>query len=106
RTEENLVLKAAHSLYREIGQQPPALALRCINRIPVTRGLGSSAAAVVGGLFMANELAGAPLRREELLQLAVRWEGHGDNVAPALFGGLTVACQSDHQIYAIAVPIL
>ena len=105
RAEDNLVLRAARSLFQHIGQRPPSLHLRCLNRIPVTRGLGSSAAAAVGGLLVANELAGAPLERNEILQLAVQWEGHGDNVAAALYGGLTVACQTEERTYAVAVPV-
>jgi homoserine kinase len=67
-------------------------------RVPLSRGLGSSAAAVVGGLVAANEMAGRPLSREELLHLATEMEGHPDNVAPALFGGFTAACLADGKV--------
>ena len=63
------------------------------NVIPLSRGLGSSAAAIVGGLLAANLLLGEPLGREELLELAVELEGHSDNVAPALYGGFVSSCQ-------------
>jgi homoserine kinase len=71
--------------------QPPGLALRCVNRIPHGRGLGSSAAAIVAGLITARALAGASTRPEDVLPLANVLEGHPDNVAPCLFGGLTIA---------------
>ena len=71
--------------------QPPGLALRCVNRIPHGRGLGSSAAAIVAGLVAARALAGASTAPEDVLPLANVLEGHPDNVAPCLFGGLTIA---------------
>jgi homoserine kinase len=71
--------------------QPAGLALRCVNRIPHGRGLGSSAAAIVAGLLAARALAGASERPEDVLPLASMLEGHPDNVAPCLFGGLTIA---------------
>ena len=71
--------------------QPPGLALRCVNRIPHGRGLGSSAAAIVAGLLAARALAGASTSPQDVLPLASVLEGHPDNVAPCLFGGLTIA---------------
>jgi homoserine kinase len=71
--------------------QPPGLALRCVNRIPHGRGLGSSAAAIVAGLIAARALASASTSPEDVLPLANVLEGHPDNVAPCLFGGLTIA---------------
>ncbi|MGC3021518.1 MULTISPECIES: homoserine kinase [unclassified Brevibacterium] len=71
------------------------LSLHCINRIPHSRGLGSSAAAVVAGIGLAVELGreytGIELSRERVLELATAVEGHPDNAAPAIFGGLTVS---------------
>jgi homoserine kinase len=71
--------------------QPRGLALRCANRIPHGRGLGSSAAAIVAGVVAARALAGASTRPQDVLPLASVLEGHPDNVAPCLFGGLTIA---------------
>jgi homoserine kinase len=74
------------------GERPPrAFHLRQHNHIPLARGLGSSAAAIVGGAAAANALLGGPLDRQALIDLAARMEGHPDNVAPAVLGGL-VAC--------------
>ncbi|HEV2282808.1 MAG TPA: homoserine kinase [bacterium] len=73
------------------GAAPRAFHLRQHNRIPPARGLGSSAAAIVGGAAAANALLGGPLDTQALIDLAARLEGHPDNVAPAVLGGL-VAC--------------
>jgi homoserine kinase len=72
------------------GRALPPVDVRQMNGIPLARGLGSSSAAIVGGCVAANELLGRPLTERELLAVAVEIEGHPDNVAPALFGGLTV----------------
>jgi homoserine kinase len=93
--ESNLAVRAAERLFVEVGQRPSGLALVQENGIPVGSGLGSSATAVVGGLLGANGLLNNPLSREELLALAVEMEGHADNVAPALYGGLTLVVGGD-----------
>jgi homoserine kinase len=68
------------------------------NEIIMSSGLGSSAAAIVAGLFGANEMLGKPLNQNELLKLANEMEGHPDNVAPALFGGLVVSVMTGEEI--------
>jgi homoserine kinase len=73
------------------GGQPPGIELRCVNRIPHGRGLGSSAAAISAGILAARALAGAPAGPDDALPLANALEGHPDNVAPCLYGGLTIA---------------
>jgi homoserine kinase len=73
------------------GKKIAALRQKLVNRIPLSRGLGSSSAAIVGGLVAANAGLGKFLSDDELLKLAVDEEGHPDNVAPALFGGLCVS---------------
>lgn len=88
---DNLAVRAAERLFAVAGRCPRGLFLRLVNRIPPSRGLGSSSAAIAGALVAANDLAGRPLDRETLLQLASDMEGHPDNVTPALFGGITVA---------------
>lgn len=72
--------------------------IRMNNRIPLSRGLGSSAAAIVAGIKAANAILDNPLNRTELLKLATDIEGHPDNVAPALFGGMTVSITSKGQV--------
>jgi homoserine kinase len=73
------------------GAPLPALALRGVNRIPLERGLGSSAAACIAGIVLADALLGLGLEPEETLELAGELEGHPDNAAAAIAGGLTIA---------------
>jgi homoserine kinase len=90
--ERHLVVRAMRVAFDDLNvAQPPGLALRCVNRIPHGRGLGSSAAAIVAGLLAARALAGASTSPGNVLPLASALEGHPDNVAPCLFGGLTIA---------------
>jgi homoserine kinase len=90
--EEHLVVRAMRVAFAVTGEQPPGLALRCVNRIPHGRGLGSSAAAVVAGLLAARALSNPDkLPDAALLPLASELEGHPDNVAACLAGGLAIA---------------
>ena len=98
RDEGNLVLRSAAHLAREVGCHAPGWALRQHNEIHLARGLGSSSAAIVGGLVAANELLESGLTPREMLDIAVAIEGHPDNVAPALLGGLTVCCTDDEGL--------
>jgi homoserine kinase len=77
--------------FTRAGVQPPGLALRCVNAIPQSRGLGSSAGAIVAGLLAARALAGTAGADGPPLAEASRLEGHPDNVAACLTGGLTIA---------------
>ncbi|MDQ3663348.1 MAG: homoserine kinase [Actinomycetota bacterium] len=107
RDESHLVVRAVYSALDALGARPGGLRLRCRNRVPHGRGLGSSAAAIVAGLVAARELA----RRSEvptqvlddagLLQLATDLEGHPDNVAAALLGGFTVAWRGRDGVRAV-----
>lgn len=90
---DNLTVRAARRVFDTVHERFSGLEFKMYNVIPVSRGLGSSAAAIVGGLLAANLLLGEPLSREELLELAVELEGHSDNVAPALYGGFVSSCQ-------------
>lgn len=93
-------LSAAH------GELPPGAGWRVAmtNRIPLARGLGSSAAATVGGLVAGNCLAGEPLSAAEMLRLATAIEGHPDNAAAAILGGFVVVGQTDDGLEAIRFP--
>ncbi|MTV47446.1 homoserine kinase [Heliobacillus mobilis] len=93
RNESNIVLKVVRQVYQQAGKNPTGLHLKLINEIPVARGLGSSAAALVGGAVAANELCGNFLSDQEILEIVTEFEGHPDNVAPALFGGVVVSAQ-------------
>jgi homoserine kinase len=101
----NVVARAVRMAYEAAGRRFPGAAIRCINRIPPARGLGSSAAAWVGGLVAANAMLGSPLERDTLLTLACRAEGHPDNVAAALLGGLTVSCVAGETVVALSLPV-
>jgi len=98
RDESNLVFQAARSLFRQVGFAMSGLRLRLLNQIPVARGLGSSTAAIVGGVIAANLLTGGKLSIRELINIASSIEGHQDNVVPAVLGGVVVSVQSDGEI--------
>ena len=89
--EQNMVYQAAHELFARVGYQPKGLRIHLKNHIPVTRGLGSSSAALVGGLVAANKISGNRLDQRALLELATEMEGHPDNVVPALLGGIVLS---------------
>lgn len=98
-TSQNLVWQTAEALHRHITGQPmPAGRLTIKSRIPLARGLGSSAAAIVAGLVLANTFLRPRLSREEILDWATRLEGHPDNVAAALYGGFVLAWEQDGRI--------
>lgn len=92
--ETHLVVQSMHAAFDLLGGRPSGLRLTCSNAIPHGRGLGSSAAAIVGGIIAARALVDGGdklLDDDAAFQLAVDLEGHPDNVAAALFGGLTIA---------------
>ena len=91
--DKNIVWRAARMVIERSGngEKFKGGVLRMENRIPMSRGLGSSAAAIVAGLFAANEVLGRPFTRSDILKFATEIEGHPDNVAPAIFGGFTVS---------------
>lgn len=89
--ENSVVYKAVELLYNSIGQTPSELKINIQTSIPVTRGLGSSAAVIVGALVAANKLLGNPADESALLSIATEIEGHPDNVTPAIVGGLVMS---------------
>ena len=91
--ERNIVLRAIRTILKRAHREDEAKGfhIRMTNHIPLSRGLGSSAAAIVAGLKAANALLGNRFSRRELLQMATNIEGHPDNVAPAIFGGFTIS---------------
>jgi len=100
--EQHLVVRAMRTAFAHLGAQPPGLALTCVNEIPQGFGLGSSAGAIVAGLLAARalavgSLAVGSLADEDVLRLATRMEGHPDNVAACLAGGLTIAWTPEAQ---------
>ncbi len=101
----NLVYRAYSRLLQETGRSLPVPVITCRNEIPLERGLGSSAAAIVGGLVAANHLAGSPLLPQEIMPLAVELEGHPDNVAPALLGGIRIVVPGPESLITAPVPL-
>ncbi|CCH65942.1 Homoserine kinase [Richelia intracellularis HM01] len=100
----NLSYQAFIKLYKHIQQKPPPVNIEITLGIPLARGLGSSATAIVGGLVGANELAGKPLNQFQLMELAIAIEGHPDNVVPALIGGCRLAVTSQTSWTICDVP--
>jgi len=92
--ERNIAYQAVRAVLKKVGRHSPGIAIRMHNNIPLARGLGSSAAAIVGALVAANAATGGKLDREELLAMATVMEGHPDNVAPAIYGGITISMLS------------
>ncbi|MBV9831045.1 MAG: homoserine kinase [Marmoricola sp.] len=106
--ERHLVVRAMHAAFAALGETPPGLRLTTTNRIPHGRGLGSSSAAIVGGIVLARALVeDGPDRLDDAtaLRLASRIEGHADNVGPALLGGLVVCGQAGDDAWAVPAPL-
>jgi homoserine kinase len=106
--DTHLVHRAMAAAFQAMGVTPPRLRLLCRNEVPHGRGLGSSSAAIVSGLWAARALvAGGPERWSDhaLFELAARIEGHPDNVAPAVFGGLTLAYEADAQYHVVRLDV-
>lgn len=90
-TTDNAMYEAFCAVYAELAETVPGVRISADEQIPFSRGLGSSAVMLVAGALAANEFAGKPFSREELLKITNRIEGHPDNLAPAFFGGLTAS---------------
>ncbi|MEH2251741.1 homoserine kinase [Nostoc sp.] len=92
--ENNLLYQAFVKFYQHIEQTPPTVKIEIKLGVPLARGLGSSATAIVGGLVAANQLEGATMSQSQVMELAIAMEGHPDNVVPALLGGCRLAATS------------
>lgn len=105
--ERHLVVRSVLVGLAALGVEPPGVAVQCTNRIPHGRGLGSSAAAIVAGLTVARALVPDGERRlPNLLPLATTLEGHPDNVAACLLGGLTLAWSAAEGPRAVRLPLV
>ena len=101
-TREHIAFKAVESIYqRSDVQQPEGLKLSIANGIPAIRGLGGSGTAILGGLLTANVLCQSPFSQSDILNFATEIEGHPDNVAASLYGGIVVSVQEDNHIHTI-----
>lgn len=106
--DRNLVIRAAERVFTVVGRRPAGLRVELHNRIPVGSGLGSSAAAALGGMLAANALCGNPLARQAVVEMAAEMEGHPDNVAPAATGGLALSFKEAGalRVVQLALPAL
>jgi homoserine kinase len=91
--DRNLVVRAMNLFFDHVARRPSGYAVRVRNPIPLASGLGSSAAAIVGGLVVARAMTGRAVSQTEMVSLATEMEGHADNVLPALLGGLVISYQ-------------
>ncbi len=98
--KNNLIVRAAQRLAERAGKSLPPFHAECVNRIPLSSGMGSSSAAIITGLMAGNALLENPFSREEILNLACDMEGHPDNVAPAMMGGLVVSTMERGEVIA------
>ena len=105
RDASNLMYRAAERVLAETGNAGRSLSIEAWQEIPLSRGLGSSSAAIVGGLYAANALLDYPLSPHRLLELATEIEGHPDNVAPALMGGMSIVVADGDTVHAAPVPL-
>lgn len=102
---ENMVCQAMQIVADTVGKSLPGGTLTLVNRIPPARGLGSSSAAIVGGIVLADALLEAKLSKSDMLIIAAKMEGHPDNVAPALYGGLCASVMNEAYTITNSLPI-
>jgi homoserine kinase len=104
--EQHLVVRAMLATFDALGARPPGLHVECVNRIPQARGMGSSSAAIVGGVQLARGLVrDCPLDDAGALRIAAELEGHPDNVAPCLLGGFTIAWTEESGARAVRLDV-
>ncbi|MEX2414775.1 MAG: homoserine kinase [Paenibacillaceae bacterium] len=101
--KKNLVYRVAQQVFAAAGVNYPELEISMYSDIPLTRGLGSSASAIIGGMYAANALVGGKLTNDELFQLATQLEDHPDNVGASLYGGIVVASWDGHRAESIRI---
>ncbi|OQB13900.1 MAG: Homoserine kinase [Firmicutes bacterium ADurb.Bin193] len=105
RDGRNLVYRAMQRVFNEAGYKMRGLHIVLNNGIPVTRGLGSSSASIVGGILAANEICNARMSRDDIISFAASIEGHPDNTTPAIMGGMVIAVLSGGKAYYQKIPI-
>ncbi len=99
KNESNLVYRSMIKCFEKVGYRAKGVKIKIKGEIPRSRGLGSSASCIVGGILAANELSGGKLDRKEILELATEIEGHPDNVSPALYGGMQVSIKEGSSVF-------
>jgi homoserine kinase len=101
----NLISTSFDFLFHNLKITPPNVTIECENNIPVSRGLGSSSAALIGGLMAANLYLNSPYTQKDILNMAAELEGHPDNVAPAIYGGMQIGVYDSANLITAAVTI-
>jgi homoserine kinase len=101
---DNAIAEAALQIYDLAGKPCPGLRITCINRVPLGSGMGSSSAAMLTGMLGANALLRSPFTDEQILKLAIETEGHPDNVAPAMLGGLVASIVHGDRVFSMKLP--
>jgi homoserine kinase len=104
RDANNSIVDAALNIYERVGKPCTGFKIHCLNRVPLGSGLGSSSAALLTGMMGANALLGSPFTDEEILKLAIETEGHPDNVAPAMLGGLVASIVYEDRVISMKLP--
>lgn len=99
--ERNIAVQAVQAVLDKVDANYHGIMIRMNNHIPLSRGLGSSAAAIVAGLVAANAATGEKLSQQDLLNMATIFEGHPDNVAPAILGGVAVSVNHDGHVHSL-----
>lgn len=98
--KDNIIYSAMMKCFEKANYKVLGLEISILKQdIPISRGLGSSSSCIVAGLIGANEILGGKFTRDELFEMAVEIEGHPDNVAPAIFGGMVVSIKEDNKFY-------
>lgn len=103
--DKNLIYRSVIRVFEEVGYEKRGLIISQKSEIPMTRGLGSSSACVIGGLLAGNAISGRKLDTQRIFELASELEGHPDNAAPALFGGFCISCKDSEGLYRQTVRI-
>lgn len=103
--KSNLVYRAMDCIFRETGYTPRGIKIKQDSDIPMTRGLGSSSACIVGGMLAANVLSGRKLSYREIMNLAAIMEGHPDNAGPAMYGGFCVSLMEGNETYVKSIKL-
>lgn len=102
--KSNLIYKSINYFFNEIGKKTPEVKIEIEINIPFSRGLGSSSSAIASGLFIANILSSSNLPKSDLVTMATAIEGHPDNVAPCILGGMVLSLSEDKKVFTQRIP--
>ena len=101
----NIFVNIFHKFYKELTHREDTFHFTLHNKIPISRGLGSSSAVILGAIYSAHLMSGRNIHKKDLLNLALHYEKHPDNITPATFGGFCVASLRRHKVVSIHHPM-